>query len=632
MVLKSRYFLSLILLIGFLLSACGIERNYSLELPETNLEGQTPAPEPSPLPERVLSICLEGEPTSLFLYGDQSTSAKIIRQAIYDGPVDEVDFEFYSPLLEEIPSLANGLVSVVSVEVNPGERIVDSKGNLSILASGVEYRPSGCSDTDCWETYQNQTPVILDQVEITFPVKTGLTWSDGIPLSPDDSVFSYQIARELYGSTGPLNLRFTADYEAVDESTILWKGIPGYLGIYSYPEFYFSPLPEHFWADLSVTEMLTSNQTTQQPLGWGPYRIVEWIAGDHITLIQNDAYYLIGEGLPAFDALVFRFVEGAEEALAAYSSGECEIVANISDLFDYLPELQSLEQEGEVRLNFIEGGAWEQISFGINSLDSKRVYLKDPRTRQAIAQCINRERITTNRGDAGLVVNSFYHPDDPRSNINGSTSIYQPQEAADLLEEIGWIDHDLDQNTLRIAESVDDVKDGTQFQLSLLVVGEGIVPPTATLIKDDLGACGIEVLIENLPASELLAPGPEGPVFGRRFDLALFAWSTGHYHLCRIFTSDEIPGLYPVYPKGWGGANASGYSNESYDAECSLIHTTLPDLNDTQDALMKMQTIFTDDLPVLPLFFRREIILSDPLLEGFQSGSYLPLWNIDVLK
>ncbi|MCK4801810.1 MAG: hypothetical protein KAS84_07450 [Anaerolineales bacterium] len=227
MVLKSRYILSLILLFLFLLSACGFEGNYPLQAPETSQEDTTPMLAPSPLPERVLSICLGEEPTSLFLYGDQSTSAKIIRQAIYDGPVDEVDYEFYSPLLEEIPSQANELVSVVPVEVNPGERIVDSKGNLSILASGVEYRPSGCSIVDCWETYQNQTPVILDQVEIKFPIKTGLTWSDGTPLTALDSVFSYQIARELYGSTGPQNLRFTADYEAVDENTILWKGVPG---------------------------------------------------------------------------------------------------------------------------------------------------------------------------------------------------------------------------------------------------------------------------------------------------------------------------------------------------------------------------------------------------------------------
>ncbi len=632
MVLKSRYILSLILLFLFLLSACGFEGNYPLQLPETSQEDTTPMLAPSPLPERVLSICLGEEPTSLFLYGDQSTSAKIIRQAIYDGPVDEVDYEFYSPLLEEIPSRANELVSVVPVEVNPGERIVDSKGNLSILASGVEYRPSGCSGIDCWETYQNQTPVILDQVEIKFPIKTGLTWSDGTPLTALDSVFSYQIARELYGSSGPQNLRFTADYEAVDENTILWKGVPGYLGIYSYPEFYFSPLPEHLWADLSVADLLTSNQTTQQPLGWGPYWIVEWVVGDHITLIKNDAYHLKGEGLPAFDALVFRFVEGAEEALAAYSSGECEIVANISDLFDYLPELQILEQEGEVRLNYIEGGAWEQISFGINSLNSKRVYLKDPRTRQAIAQCINREGIAANRGDAGFVVNSFYPPDDPRFINHGSSIIYQPQDAANTLEEIGWIDHDQNQNTPRVAEGVEDVKDGTQFQLSFLVVGERIVPPTATLIQDDLTSCGIEVLIENLPASELLAPGPEGPVFGRRFDLALFAWSTGHYHLCRIFTLDEIPGLYPSAPKGWGGANAPGYTNESFDAECNIIHSSLPDSNDTQESLMKMQTIFADDLPVLPLFFRRDIILSNPILEGFQSGSYPPLWNIGGIR
>jgi peptide/nickel transport system substrate-binding protein len=632
MVLKSKYYLSVILLFLILLSACKEEGIQALEVPQSSGKNDLPGLIPSPVPERTLSICLGDEPDSLFLYGDQSSSAVIIRQAIYDSPVDEVDFQYSSSLLEEIPSQINGLVAVVPVEVLPGEKIVDSKGNISILASGVEYRPADCSASDCLETYQNQSPVILDQVEIRFPIKSGINWVDGNQLTAVDSEFSFWTAKELYGSRGPRSIRYTASYEAVDERTILWKGVPGFQGIYSYPEYFFSPLPQHLLADLTMEEMLTSESTTRQPLSWGPYRITDWVLGDHITLLKNENYHLNSDGLPIYDALVFRFVDSGEEALAAFFSGECEIVANEPGLFDFLPELLIREQEGDLNFNFIEGGAWEQVSFGINSLDSKRVFLQDSRTRQAIAQCINREKISRARGDAGSVVDSFFMPGDPRITSQSPGNSYLPAAAADLLEEIGWTDHDQDQNTPRVAQGITDVKDGTLFQLTLLTAGVDEVPNSTQLIRDDLKSCGIEVEIELLPASELLAPGPEGPVFGRHFDLAQFAWTTGNYNLCVLFLSAEIPGPYPAYSKGWGGANASGYSNPDFDETCSLILGNLPDQGSTLEAYQTAQQIFSEDLPVLPLFFRRQVIVFGSELTGFENGTYDLFWNIETIQ
>ena len=39
-----------------------------------------------------------------------------------------------------------------------------------------------------------------------------------------------------------------------------------------------------------------------------------------------------------------------------------------------------------------------------------------------------------------------------------------------------------------------------------------------------------------------------------------------------------------------------------------------------------------EDLPIFPLFFRQDIILSNPELEGIVSGFYPPLWNIESLR
>ncbi len=138
--------------------------------------------------------------------------------------------------------------------------------------------------------------------------------------------------------------------------------------------------------------------------------------------------------------------------------------------------------------------------------------------------------------------------------------------------------------------------------------------------------------VELLPAAELLAPGPDGPIFGRNFDLAYFAWAAGNYQPCRLFISDEIPGLYPSYPKGWGGVNATGYSNEGFDTACVDVLTTLSDSEDYLKSLEEIREIFREELPALPLFFRREIIIAEPDLSGLGNDPFPILWNLEAIQ
>jgi peptide/nickel transport system substrate-binding protein len=565
------------------------------------------------------------------LYGDISKSARIIRQAIYDGPIDEVDFQQNTAILENIPSQENGLVNMTQVEVLPGERMVDAKGNRTYLASGIVFRPSGCSSRDCWEVYENQPSITLDQVVITFQIKSGLNWSDGAPLVPEDSIFSYQIAQEIYGQSGPRSLRFTQSYE-LSEDDVIWSGLPGYLGIYSYADHFFTPLPSHQLSRYTVEELFTSSSTTQKPIGWGPYKIIEWIQGDHITLVKNDSYHLYDLGLPTYDSLVFRFVEGGEEALAAYSAGECAIVLNEPGLFDYLDEIQIMEEDDLVNLIYVDLPTWEQISFGINSLDDSKVLLDDPEIRKAIAYCINRDEIKSNRVDAGTMTANLYHPLDYRHDPEVPDLNFQPVEANSILEDMGWKDDDQDPSTPRIAIGVKNVPYTTPLSLTLLESGSDESSLTASMIKDQLSDCGIEISIEVLPPGEMFAAGPEGPIFGRKFDLALFAWSVDHYHLCRIFLTDEIPGQYPQFSKGWGGTNATGFSDDEFDQACVTLSTSLPDSEQTLEVISQVQQTFQKNLPAMALFFRRDIILANPDIEELVSGRYEPLWNLEDFR
>ena len=92
-----------------------------------------------------------------------------------------------------------------------------------------------------------------------------------------------------------------------------------------------------------------------------------------------------------------------------------------------------------------------------------------------------------------------------------------------------------------------------------------------------LGQCGIRTKIIAQPVQEFLAPGPDGPVFGRSFDLAQFAWAGSFVPACNLYLTSEITGPYPDFPKGWGGMNASGYTNPQFDAACGNALFSLAD-------------------------------------------------------
>jgi peptide/nickel transport system substrate-binding protein len=157
----------------------------------------TAPPTPEPPPARVLTICLGREPKSLFLY-QASSLARSVLQAIYDGPYDIWDYDYHPVILTKLPSMADGDVAVEQVPVTSGDWISDANGNLTNLAERTVYRPYGCSDVTCTQTYTGDQPAKMDQLVVRFRLLPGLLWSDGTSLTADDSAYSFEVAKKLF--------------------------------------------------------------------------------------------------------------------------------------------------------------------------------------------------------------------------------------------------------------------------------------------------------------------------------------------------------------------------------------------------------------------------------------------------
>jgi len=584
----------------------------------------------TPVPPRVLTICSQ-EPASLFYYGDASSAAKSVLQAIYDGPFDLVSYQLVPVILEKIPQIEDGDAILRPVDVVPGTIILDTLGNWVSLEEGMRYRPSGCTEATCTQTYEGTAPVQMDVLELQFRLHSGILWSDGTPLTAADSVYSYKVLKALYPDA-PFDLvQYTRSYNALDEQTVEWVGIPGYVGTFATK--FASPLPEHQLGGLTTDALLTAEVSSRTPMGWGPYIIDEWVAGDHLTLSRNSNYFRASEGLPKFDHLVYRFMADGNEAIDALVIGECDTIDRTLLSEAHLPRLSSEQDTGNLSYVVQTGTAWELAAYGIDTRSQRVDWFGQREVRQAIAMCIDRERIVDELLYGIPQVPDTYMPPTHPLAATVTRYAYDPETAGELLASAGWLDLDGDPNTPRVSAGVPNIPDGTPLSFTYLVPPDAERPQAAGYIQDGLASCGIGVDIRTQDWESLMAPGPEGPLFGRNFEMAQLAWTVSLEPTCNLFMSEEVPGPYPEYPRGWGGSNLSGYSNPAFDEACRRAMTSLPGSPAYLEAHQNAQAIFAQDLPALPLYQRIRLAAVRPDMcdAGNEPEASSGLSNIEAL-
>lgn len=614
---RSRYLWPLALIL-LALSAC------SLGQPSATATPSLPPATATPTGPQTLNICLGSEPSSLYLYGDNSASAQAVRQAIYDGPFDLLNYQTQPVLFESAPRPV-----IQSVTVHQGDLVVDATGAVRPLAPGLTVRQSGCRDGNCVVAYSGGD-LQMDQVSVSFTLRAGLLWSDGTPLTADDSRYSFEVASASSTPASKDLIRKTASYTAVDDRTVNWVGLPGYTGPAASTAFW-SPLPRHAWGAIAPADLLTNEAATRAPLGWGPYLLSEWSAG-RITLTRNANYWRAAELLPHFATLNFNFIgSDATAAINALADGTCDVL---------LPStgLQTLESAG-MQGGVVPADSWWHLDFavapqhqddGLQIFVDPPVFFADARTRQAVAQCINRDAIANSLN--GAVATSYVPAGSAYFNSSAAPIAYDPAAANTALDQLGWF---TGADGIRINQAFVGILAGVRFEVSLVTANDAQSLAVADLIKTDLAACGISLSVNALPAEEAFAAGPSTPVFGRNFDLALFAWPYGEVPACYLYLGEAVPGEDTALNKyGWGGWNVSGWRNADFDAACTTALNSLTTEPGYADAHNRAQAIFAEQLPALPLavpfgvvaarpdFCNLDILAGEHLLQNLESYGY----------
>ena len=89
----------------------------------------------------------------------------------------------------------------------------------------------------------------------------------------------------------------------------------------------------------------------------------------------------------------------------------------------------------------------------------------------------------------------------------------------------------------------------------------------------------------------------------------------------------------PTAENNWGGQNYPGFNNAEYDAACNRALTALPDTEDYIEGHKEAQRIFSEQLPVVPLFLRIKLAATRPEVLGFvmDPTENSEMWNVETL-
>ena len=275
--------------------------------------------------------------------------------------------------------------------------------------------------------------VSSDGLTWTFKLRRGVVFHDGTPWDAAAAKFNidrWADPKNPYHQTGTLDFEYFNDFLA-DTFQEARAVDPGTLQIVlkapSAPLLYNLSIIAFDFASPASIKQYGGREAGHHPVGTGPYKFVDWMQDDHITLTANPSFFR--KGLPKTHTVVYRVIKDNAARFLALKAGEIQAME--------LPNPDDARTAGSdpalkvgLRPSFNTG--WLQINVNLP-------FFKDIRIRQAIALAINRRVIVQALyGGLGEVADQFMPPVMWGRSSNPKVFAYDPDRARKLLAEAGY--------------------------------------------------------------------------------------------------------------------------------------------------------------------------------------------------
>lgn len=487
-------------------------------------------------------------------------------------------------LPEDLPTLNPYLsTAFITMQVSPAiiEPLVtvDPDGNYQpVLAAEVPTPENG--------------DVSADGLRVTWKLAPGLRWSDGTAVTADDIVFTYQAATQGSGSVRAGAYAKVASVEATDPTTAVVSYSDfdsSYLDLFQW-----GILPRHATGDAASMSDWDFNRS---PIGTGPFVLEQWRAGDRIALARNPNYR--EDGKPLLDRVVFMVVPSEETRVAMMTRGDAERM-----LWPGANQRDALVASGNVRYELVPAIWILRMFLNLgergNPVDGQAPHpiLGDVRVRQALAYGIDYGSIINDL--AGGRVKRATSPFELgwyRCDVAGYT--YQPEKAAQMLEDAGWV---MGSDGVRVAQGAAYAPDGTRLSLEMMGYTDfRLLEQTELVIADQLKQIGVELKVRNVEQSVLFG-GWSDRAARKTGDYDILIYDTGaginpQGHVFELLDSSRIP----RESNDGAGGNYSRWSNPQVDAWLDEAGSS-PSLTVRKQDYCNVAQAIQDDVPQIYLY------------------------------
>jgi peptide/nickel transport system substrate-binding protein len=355
------------------------------------------------------------------------------------------------------------------------------------------------------------------------------------------------------------------------------------------------------------------------PIGTGPFKMSEWVAGDHIVLVKNKHYRDYPEK-PHIDEFIVRIIPSREAGITMIQTGEIDFLWDLIE-----PVVPVLQDKLGVVLNMTPGIGTERLVLNLAdpSLDAADDPIKNPhpilgdlRVRRAIELAINKEEMNqVLLHGAATVGTKEYNIGWPGMGCDIPESVYDPAAAAELLSEAGFTD--MDGDGVRECSGCLYAEDDTPLRLKLqTTTGNELREQVEQLIIEYWGDVGVDGYIENVPSSVLFASWASGSFITHgQFDIVMFTSVGGldpHISLNSFFGTDQMP----TEANNGLGFNISRWVNPVDDLLKAAGNSA--DISERRRLYCAVMQAVKDDVPHIYLYDRAEIHATREGLMGYE--------------
>lgn len=438
-----------------------------------------------------------------------------------------------------------------------------------------------------------------DGLSITFHLREGVKFHDGVELTAKDVEYTYKtILHPHYTGVRFGDFRVLTgaqEYhdgerddvpgiEVIDDYTIRFSTDQPHAPLLA--QFTYGILPSHLLADIPVAE-LEQAEFNRNPIGAGPFKFVEFRTDQHVILDTFEDYYL---GRANIDQLVFQKL--SDDARPIY------LQQNRVDFVTI-----AAEQYNEVSaIDFVDLYLYEDLAYSYMAFNLRQEKFQDLAVRQAMKHGFDRDTYVEFilegfgiKANAPMPQASWAFTDE---GINDYA--YDPELAAQLLADAGW----------RPASDGILEKDGERLEFELLVPeGTRATEQMVLLFQQNMADLGIKVNLNFLEFSAAV-----DRVDAREFDMFTMGWSLSVDPDPRGIWHSESP---------W---NDPGFYNERSD-ELIEAGSRETDIEKRAEIYAEWQRLINKELPYIFLNYSVIIGAVNERVKGIDTdpGPYGPL-------